>query len=65
MPTSTSSISHLMGSSPTALVLPDDWLREVHEDATISCVKSVAVGAIEKDAPVLMKIGSSGISKER
>ena len=47
------------------VVLLDNWLREVHEEATIFCVKSVAVGVIEKDAPVLTTIRSSVISDER
>ena len=59
------SISHLTGPLPRTSVLPDIWLRKVHEDATISCVKSVAVGAIEKDAPVSMTIGNSVISEKR
>ena len=61
----TSSISHLMGPSPMTVVLPDNWLREVHEEATIFCVKSVAVGMIEKDAPASMTIGNSETSDER
>ena len=65
MPVTFSTMSHLMGPSPMTLVLPDNWLREVHKEATISCVKSAAVGMIKKDAPVLMTIGSSAISDEK
>ena len=54
-----------MGHLPMTVVLLKNWLREVHEEATISCVKYVAVYAIEKDAPVLVTNGSSAISDKR
>ena len=61
----TSYISHLLGPSLMTIDLLDNWLREVHKEATVSCVKSAVVGLIEKDDPVSITIGSSAISDER
>ena len=47
------------------VVLPDNWLREVHKEATVSCMKYVAVGVIEQYAPVSMTIESSELSDKR